>query len=123
MKAEWHLGRISDSVPNLLHDWRRRVAKAAGEGVRAGAAVLEYRLVYRRWPRAGDRLSIRTSLGEMDEKTHSLIHWVMDPEAGLPWATAEARAATLDIDRRKLIPAMKAQMAELAKLAPPGLSI
>lgn len=123
MKAEWHLGRISDSVPNLLHDWRRRVAEAAGEGVRAGAAVLEYRLVYRRWPRAGDRLSIRTSLGEMDEKTHSLIHWVMDPEAGLPWATAEARAATLDIDRRKLIPAMKAQMAELARLAPPGLSI
>ncbi len=123
MRPEYFIGRISDSVPNLLHGWRQSIAEAAGDGIRMGAAVLEYRLIYRRWPRAGDRFEVRTSLGETGEKVHSLVHWVMDPETGLPWVTSEAVAVTFDLDKRKVIPTPKPQMAELAELAPPGLSI
>jgi acyl-CoA thioester hydrolase len=39
----WVIGRVSDSVPNLLFGWRKKVAAAAGD-LRMGAAVLEYRI-------------------------------------------------------------------------------
>ena len=56
MMPEMVLGRVSDSIAHLLRPWREQVAEEAtarGETVRMGGAVLEYRLVYRRWPRAG----------------------------------------------------------------------
>ncbi|MBU4568583.1 MAG: thioesterase family protein, partial [Alphaproteobacteria bacterium] len=40
MTPSWIIGRVSDSVPNLLFDWRTRVGENSG-GSRMGAAVLE----------------------------------------------------------------------------------
>lgn len=122
MVPSWFIGRISDSVPNLLFDWRRRVAENAGER-RMGAAVLEYRLRYHRLPRAGDLYVVHTSLGKVAGKTHALVHWVMDPVTGSPWATCEAVAITLDLDARKAIEAPPEMLAELKLIAPPGLRI
>lgn len=122
MEAHWVIGRISDSIPNLLYDWRRKIGDSSG-GARMGAAVLEYRLVYRRWPKAGDVFEVRTSLGRVEEKTHSLIHWVLDPVSGLAWATTEAVAVTFDLDKRKVLPTPKGQIAELEKIAPRGLKV
>ncbi|MEL6285531.1 MAG: thioesterase family protein, partial [Pseudomonadota bacterium] len=122
MSPQWIMGRLSDSVPFLLADWRSRVAEASG-GVRMGGAVLEYRLLYHHWPTAGDLFEVRTSLARVEKKFHSLVHWVLDPVTGLPWATTEAVAVTLDIDARKIIPTPKPLMDELAVIAPGGLSI
>nr|WP_241766896.1 acyl-ACP thioesterase [Hyphomonas oceanitis] len=122
MSPAWIIGRISDSVPNLLYDWRKRVADAAG-GVRMGAAVLENRLRYHRWPKAGDLYEIHTSLGSTAEKTHSLVHWVMDPVTGLPWATSQVVAITLDLDARKAIATPPAMLEDLERIAPRGLSL
>ncbi len=122
MAPQWIMGRLSDSVPNLLFDWRRKVAETQG-GTRMGGAVLEYRLLYHRWPAAGDLFEVRTSLARVEKKVHSLVHWVLDPVSGLPWATAEAVAVTFDIDARKIIPTPKALMDELAQLAPGGLTL
>ncbi|MEM7004927.1 MAG: thioesterase family protein [Pseudomonadota bacterium] len=122
MKAPWFMGRISDSVPNLLADWRKDVAAAAGDA-RMGAAVLEYRLVYRKWPCAGDRFVIHSSLSEAAEKTHTLVHWVMDPATGDAWLTSEALAVTFDLDTRKIIPTPKEHIAKLEQIAPRGLTI
>ncbi|MEM0985988.1 MAG: thioesterase family protein [Pseudomonadota bacterium] len=127
MAPQWIMGRLSDSVPNLLYDWRRRVAGAPtdtdGKGPRMGGAVLEYRLVYHRYPRAGDLFEIRSSLGRVEEKVHTLVHWVLDPVSGLPWATAEAVAVTLDLDARKIIPTPKPLMDELVTIAPGKLTL
>ncbi len=120
MLASWFMGRISDSVPNLLYNWRKQVADASG-GVRMGAAVLEYRLIYRQWPRAGDRFVIHSSLAAIGEKTHSLVHWNLDPDTGDAWLTSEAVAVTFDLDTRKVIPTPPQQMQALEKLAPRGL--
>jgi len=120
--APWFMGRISDSVPTLLHDWRSKVA-ASQTGARMGGAVLEYRLIYRKWPKAGDRYVIHTSLANVAEKTHSLAHWVMDPETGEAWITSEAVAVTFDLDKRKVIPTPAEQIAELEKIAPRGLRL
>ena len=118
--APWFMGRISDSVPVLLHDWREKVASSQGE-IRTGGAVLEYRLIYRKWPRAGDRFVIHTSLAGVQEKTHSLSHWVLDPDTGEAYTTCQAVAVTFDLDKRKVIPTPPEQIAELEQLAPRGL--
>ncbi len=122
LRAEWFMGRLSDSVPNLLADWRAKVGGGV-DGAEYGAAVLEYRLVYRRWPQAGDLFEVRSGLGAVGEKTHSLVHWILDPVSGAAWATAEAVAVTFDLVTRKVIPTQAEQIKELQALAPPGLAI
>jgi acyl-CoA thioester hydrolase len=125
MLAEFFIARLSDSIGHLLQPWREEVGKAAaarGETVKAGGAVLEYRLVYRRWPGVGDRFVIRSGRGFMKEKAHSFIHWILDPDSGEAWCTAEAVAVAFNIETRKIIPASPEALKALAKVAPAGLS-
>lgn len=122
MLPAWFIGRISDAVPNLLHEWRQRLSDGATDKY-IGAAVLEYRLKYRQWPRAGDRMTVHTSLVGTQGKTHSLSHWAMNPDTGKAWMTSEAVAITFDLEARKAIAAPKERIDELRKLAPPGLQI
>ncbi len=122
MQAQWFIGRVSDSVPNLMRAWRETVAASVG-GAEQGAAVLEYRLVYRRWPRAGDLFQIRTGLARVEEKFHSLVHWMLDPVTGEAWMTSEVIAVTLDLKARKIIPSSPEKMKDLEALAPKGLKI
>ena len=72
-----------------LREWRSRVGQKT-KGTPLGAAVLEYRLRYHRMPRAGDMFVVHSSFGGVHGKTHSLVHWIMDPETGGPWATSQA---------------------------------
>lgn len=126
MMPEFFIGRVSDSVGNLLRPWRETLAAQArerGDTVRMGGAVLEYRLVYRRWPRAGDRFVIRSGAGFQKEKTHSFVHWLIDPESGQAWCTSEAVAIALNLDTRKIMPATPELQASLAGVAPVGLSV
>ncbi|MEM1086855.1 MAG: thioesterase family protein [Pseudomonadota bacterium] len=122
MHAAWFMGRISDSVPNLLYDWRKQVA-ASAKGSQMGAAVLEYRLVYRKWPRAGDRYVVHSALAKAAEKTHTLSHWMLDPDTDEAWMTSEAVAVTFDLNTRKVIPTPPDQIAALEKIAPRGLTL
>lgn len=122
MQPAWFIGRVSDSVPNLLYDWRQKVAGAV-EGSRMGAAVLENRIIFRSWPKAGDLFQVRTSLARAEEKIHSLVHWMLDPVTGKPWMTSEAVAVTFDQETRKAIATPPALMEELAEIAPGKLSI
>lgn len=126
MMPKYFLGRVSDSVGHLLRPWREQVgaeAQARGETVRMGGAVLEYRLVYRRWPRPGDRFVIRSARGFQKEKVHSFVHWVIDPDSGEAWATTEAVAVALNLETRKIMSATPALADALAKVAPAGLTI
>ena len=122
MQAPWFIGRMSDSVPHLLHDWRSKIAELSGASENGGA-VLEYFLTYRRWPRAGDLFQIHSSYGGASEKTHALVHWVMDPVSGDAWLTCKAIAVTFNLKTRKIIPTPPEQMKELVKLAPEGLQV
>jgi acyl-CoA thioester hydrolase len=126
MMPEFFLGRVSDSIAHLLRPWREKVGKEAearGETVKLGGAVLEYRLVYRRWPRAGDRFVIRSSGGFQKEKTHSFVHWLIDPDSGEAWCTTEAVAVVLNLVTRKIMPATAELQASLKEVAPKGLSV
>ncbi|MEM6534780.1 MAG: thioesterase family protein [Pseudomonadota bacterium] len=122
MLPSWTIGRISDSVPNLLYGWRSKVADANNQS-RIGGAVLEYRTIYRSWPRAGDRFVIHTGLNEIAEKTHQLVHWTLNADTGTPFATSAALAVSLDLDARKIIPTPADLMDELKAIAPIGMTI
>ena len=125
MMAEFFIARVSDSIGHLLRPWREKVREAAlarGETLRMGGAVLEYRIVYRRWPRAGDRIVIRSGRGFQKEKVHSFIHWLIDPDTGQAWCTSEAVAVSLNLDTRKIIPSSPELMDLLAEVAPSGLT-
>lgn len=122
MLPHWFIGRVSDSVPNLLYEWRQQIAAASG-GARMGAAVLEYRLRYHGWPHAGDRFEIYSSLGTVADKTHSLVHWIMNPETGGAWVTSEATAITMDLDKRKAVTTPTHMREQIENIAPRGLTI
>lgn len=125
MQTEFFIARISDSVGNLLAGWRRDVADdLRPHGVnRIGSAVLENRLIYRKWPRAGQCFEIRSSIGEARGKAHSLVHWILDPATGDAWCTSEVVAVMFDLDKRKAVAPSPRLTDELARLAPAGLRI
>ena len=123
MRPEVMVGRVSDGVPGLGAVLR------AGSGERPterpsglGGAVLEYRIAYLAWPRAGDRYVIRSGLAAVAEKTQHYVHWVLDPETGRAWGSSEAVAISLDLAARKIVPLSSADQALLSTRITPGLT-
>lgn len=122
--AEQFIGKVSDGVGTLVHGFRQTVVEHApptsGE---IGGAVVEYRLLYQNWPRAGDRFDIRSGLVGANERVMRMVHWMLDPVSGQPWGTSEVVAVTFDLKTRKVIPITQAAHAELMKAATAGLSL
>lgn len=122
MKPEFVLGRISDSVPTLMDPLRRQAeeqrAVTEGRRVRHGGAVTEALIRYRKWPRAGDGLEIRTGLATMTAKAQTMVHWLLDPVTGDAWASGAAVAVNFDLDTRTAFeqpPAIRALLAPMVR--------
>jgi len=99
-RAESFIGRISDGISRVTH------AHPTGRQKRdrkIGGAVLEYRLIYLNWPRAGDRIEMRSGVAGCNERVRFMVHWLVDPETGRPWVSAQAVAAALDMETRKMV--------------------
>jgi acyl-CoA thioester hydrolase len=88
-----------------------------------GGAVLEYRLIHLAWPRAGDRIAVRSGLAGVDGRTQRLIHWMVDPDSDRAWGAAEAVTVTLDLDKRKIVPVAPDAQALLNARAVKGLTL
>ena len=99
MRADRFMNRLSDGVQHLFADGR---PGASAGGPRLGGAALEYRLIHLGWPRAGDRVDLRSGFAGTDARFRRLIHWLLDPATGRPWGVAEALVTTLDLDARKI---------------------
>jgi len=124
MRTELFIGRVSDGIPGLIGALRETVAATALERpAHVGGAVLEYRLLHHAWPRAGDRFDIRSGLAGVDDRTQRVVHWMLDPASGRPWASAEAVAVSLDLDTRKIIPISDEAQASLRERIVPELSL
>ncbi len=124
MRAEQFIGRVSDGIPQLVAEIRKIIAgNASARPKRVGGAVLEYRLVYLDWPRAGDRVVIHSGLAGADARTQRLVHWMLDPGTGKAWGAAVAVAATLDLDTRKIVPVSPAALKGLSAIAISELSL
>lgn len=124
MRPEIFIGRVSDGVPTLGAALR---APADGPPLDrpagVGGAVLEYRVAYLAWPRAGDRFEIRSGLAAVGDRTQNLVHWMLDPQTGRAWGTAEAVAIALDLEARKVIPISPDDQVRLRGRIVPGLTL
>ena len=110
--------RLSDSA---VHLFGALLAGVAGQ--RVGGAMLEYRFVYAAWPRMGDRFEIRSGVAGVEPKVARLVHWMLDPASGRPWAAAEAVLAAFDLEARKLIELTETDAASWRAAVRPGLTI
>jgi acyl-CoA thioester hydrolase len=88
-----------------------------------GGAAVEYRLAHHAWPRAGDRLELRSGSAGGDARIRRVVHWLLDPDTGRAWGTAEAIAVAFDLETRKLITLSDAEVARLEAEAVPGLAL
>ena len=124
MSSEQFIGRVSDGIPGLVGRTRKAIVAAVPEPpTRVGGAVLEYRLVHLDWPRAGDRIVIRSGLVGVDARTQRMIHWMLDPDSGRVWGVSEAVAVTLDLDKRKIVPVPPEAQTALNAAAMKGLTL
>lgn len=125
MRAEQFIGRVSDGVGGVVGPIREAVTAALGEAApkRLGGAVLEYRMLYLDWPRAGDHVALRSGLAGVDGRTQRLVHWLLDPVSGKAWGTSEAVAVNFDLDTRKIAPISEAAQAAMRPRIVDGLRL
>jgi acyl-CoA thioester hydrolase len=120
MRTELMMARISDGIPHFFAGPRPGVAETGG---RAGGAALEYRLIHFDWPRAGDRVELRSGSAGGDARFRRLVHWLLDPATGRPWGSAEAIAVSFDLETRKIITLSDEALATANAEAVPGLAL
>jgi acyl-CoA thioester hydrolase len=118
MRPEVLMARLSDCVTHLFGDLPQEVA-----GERMGAVALEYRLLFREWPRTGDRFEIRSGFSGAEPRVRRMVHWFLAPATGRPWAAAEGASAAFDLAARKLIVLGEDEVAGWGRFVTPELSI
>jgi acyl-CoA thioester hydrolase len=102
MLPEQVLARVYSSVGHVFRDSVAAALAAAPDlRERLGGAAVEYRCLYHAWPHAGDRLQLRSGHRAMTPKSRSVVHWLLDPTSGRPWATAEVVSLFLDLKARR----------------------
>jgi acyl-CoA thioester hydrolase len=120
MRTELMMARISDGIPHFLQG---RSLNGEPAGARAGGAALEYRLIHLDWPRAGDRVELRSGAAGGDARFRKLTHWLLDPDSGRAWGAAEAIAVSFDLETRKIVTLSDAALAEADAQVIEGLTL
>lgn len=120
MRTELMMARISDGIPHFFDGRRPGAADAAK---RVGGAALEYRLIHLDWPKAGDRVELRSGASGGDARFRKLTHWLLDPASGKAWGVAEAIAVSFDLETRKMITLSDEALAEANGRIVPGLTL
>ncbi|HLZ74368.1 thioesterase family protein [Phenylobacterium sp.] len=120
MRTELMMARISDGIPHFLQG---RSLNGEPPGQRAGGAALEYRLIHLDWPRAGDRVELRSGASGGDARFRKLTHWLLDPDSGRAWGAAQAIAVSFDLETRKIITLSDEALAAADAQVIPGLTL
>jgi acyl-CoA thioester hydrolase len=102
MLPEQLLNRVYASVGHIIRPSHEALLKAQPDlAGRLGGAAVEFRALYHAWPRAGDRVELRSGHRELTPKARRVVHWLLDPTSGRPWASAEMVSLFLDLKARK----------------------
>jgi acyl-CoA thioester hydrolase len=124
MRPEIFIGRVSDGVSRILGEERPGPTRAEGQPpLRLGGAVLEFRILHLAWPRVGDRFELRSGFSACEPRIRRLVHWMLDPATGRPWASAEAVVVSFDLDARKVVDISPDAQAEIRSRMPQGLAL
>lgn len=107
MHPHMFIGRVSDSVPNMLSLGRDEIAdrieKETGIRPEIGGAVVEYRLSMLKYPKLGDRFEIHSAIKKIEAKIKNLSHWVVDPKTDEVFCATDAYALSFDLETRKAV--------------------
>jgi acyl-CoA thioester hydrolase len=114
------MARISSGISHVLGE--RRPGSSDPEKP-VGGAALEYRLIHLDWPKAGDRVELRSGASGGDARFRRFVHWLLDPESGRAWGVAEAIAVSFDLETRKMITLDSEALAEADARVIPGLTL
>ena len=120
MRTDQVMSRISAAIPHFF-DGKRPGSGDPDKPV--GGAALEYRLIHLDWPRAGDRVELRSGASGGDARFRKLTHWLLDPESGRAWGVAEAIAVSFDLETRKIITLSDEALAEARSREIEGLTL
>ncbi len=120
MRTEQMMARISEGMPHVSHRARGREDEPAK---RIGGAALEYRLIYLDWPKAGDRVELRSGVSGGDARFRKFTHWLLDPQSGRAWGVAEAIAVSFDLETRKIVTLGNEDLAEADAKVVKGLTL
>lgn len=122
MRAEMAIGKVSDSVVHFSRGLPEQWRDHAGHGrPERASAVLEMRVIMRRYPRAGAGFDLRSGLTSADAKVRGLVHWACDPRTGEALWSMEGVACMLDLQTRRLAPADPDTLAALEAAVVEGL--
>ena len=100
MLVPFFMARVADAMPNLV---ARTRGTDRGVDDKIGGAALEYRLIYRHWPQAGDLLTLRSAIKGIGGKTFTWGHWLFDMKTGAAVMTAEMVGVAFDLVERKAL--------------------
>ncbi len=103
MNPEHIIGRISDSVPNLLDSAGETMSRGPSEGGNAGTAALEYRVIVDDLPEAGDTFNLYSGVVGAMGKVIAIRHWLMNPTTGTAFARIQATVVQFDLETRKAV--------------------
>ena len=98
------IGRQSDSFGGLLRQYTPEAAPilaAAGLPPTSSGAALEMRIVFRKWPRAGNQMQLHSAVVEAKGKTMRFRVWNVDPAGGECWIENEIVMAHFDMNARR----------------------
>jgi acyl-CoA thioester hydrolase len=66
---------------------------------------------------------LRSGFAGGDARFRRLAHWMLDPDSGRPWASAEAIAVSFDLEARKIITLSDEDFARVQAEVTPGLTL
>lgn len=124
LRLEGFLAAVTDGMPLVGATLRGDLADYLDmPAERIGGAMIEYRLLYHRYPKVGDRFELRSGLAGFDARTMRIVHWLLDPETGLPWFSGEGVTLSFDLEERKALSIPPEAQAAMQEIATPGLRL
>ncbi|HET6334678.1 MAG TPA: thioesterase family protein [Polyangiales bacterium] len=118
MRESGMMAKVADGMSHFFLALRER---PRADGV--GGAALEYRFVFRKWPRLGDFVEVRSGLKGLGAKTYQICHFIFDVESGECLASSEAVTVSFDLTTRKAMEIPPDFRASLEQQVIPGLAV
>ncbi|MGY6628185.1 MAG: acyl-CoA thioesterase [Oceanicaulis sp.] len=122
MRPEFVLGKTSSSVVHFAAGFPEQwEVYRSGAALEAASALLEARIIMRRWPLAGEGYVIRSGLAGANRNVRHLVHWICDPVSGGPLWSMEGVGALMDLQTRRLRPVEAGALDALTSAVVTGL--
>ena len=106
-----YMGTISKAVPHLLLQGKHSI-----EETNIGGAALEYEFRFKKFGNTGCGVFVKSGLRQINEKTYTWTHWLIESETTEVLAVADSVIITMDLRTRKSVLIPKTMREQLYKI-------